>query len=254
LKIIPIKAFTDNYIWAICGEDHCVVVDPGDAAPVIEFLNEHQLTLSAVLITHHHPDHTGGIKTLSDTFPDLSVFGPHNPKIRGITDSLQHQERCFINDLSLQFTVMAAPGHTLDHIMYYTEGLLFCGDTLFSAGCGRLFEGTPEQMTGTLNSITALPADTMIYCTHEYTLANIEFALAVEPQNPSLLEYKDWVTHQRNNDKPSLPTSLQTQLHINPFLRLHQSDVKGYAETLTKSTLTQSVEVFAALRSAKDRF
>jgi len=156
--------------------------------------------------------------------------------------------------LSLQFTVMAAPGHTLDHIMYYTEGLLFCGDTLFSAGCGRLFEGTPEQMTATLNSITALPADTMIYCTHEYTLANIEFALAVEPQNPSLLEYKDWVTHQRNNDKPSLPTSLQTQLHINPFLRLHQSDVKGYAETLTKSTLTQSVEVFAALRSAKDRF
>lgn len=231
-----------------------MVVDPGDAAPVIEFLNEHQLTLSAVLITHHHPDHTGGIKTLSDTFPDLSVFGPHNPKIRGITDSLKHQERCFINDLSLQFTVMAAPGHTLDHIMYYTEGLLFCGDTLFSAGCGRLFEGTPEQMTATLNSITALPADTMIYCTHEYTLANIEFALAVEPQNPSLLEYKDWVTHQRNNDKPSLPTSLQTQLHINPFLRLHQSDVKGYAETLTKSTLTQSVEVFAALRSAKDRF
>lgn len=238
----------------MCENDTCVVVDPGDAEPVLTFLAEHNLTLSAVLITHHHPDHTGGIKALSEAVPGLTVFGPNNPKIKGITQVLQHEDVLYLNDLQLQFSVIAAPGHTLDHIIFYSKGLLFCGDTLFSVGCGRLFEGTPQQMADTLKKIIQLPAETMIYCTHEYTQANIAFALDVEPTNEYLQQYQLWVERQRNNDKPTVPTLLQEQLKLNPFLRLNEGSVKRYAEKRVQNKLTDSVQVFAALRQAKDEF
>lgn len=254
MKIAPIKAFTDNYIWAMYTNEHCVVVDPGDARPVMQFLKEHQLTLSAVLITHHHPDHTGGIKALTQAFPELPVFGPNNPSIDGITQPLQEQDVVYLNELQLECFIMEAPGHTLDHIMFYTKGILFCGDTLFSVGCGRLFEGTPQQMTETLNKITRLPDDTMLYGTHEYTQANIEFALAVEPNNEYLKQYKLWVERQIYNNKPTLPTMLKEQLKLNPFLRLNEKNVKLYADEFAQNFLKDSVQVFAALRQAKDEF
>ena len=254
MKIFPIPAFSDNYIWAMHDESSCVVVDPGDAEVVLAFLQQHNLTLAAILITHHHHDHTGGIQVLSEHYPDIHVFGPSNAKIKGITQALEHNDVVYINELKIEFIVSEIPGHTLDHIMYYTKGLVFCGDTLFSAGCGRMFEGSPAQMRASLKKISDLPEETMIYCTHEYTQANVQFALHVEPNNQYLQRYESWVQRQRGNGIPTIPTSLSEQLQLNPFLRLHEPDIKAFAEQYANNKLTDSVQVFAALRKAKDEF
>lgn len=258
MQITPIPAFTDNYIWALHNELDCVVVDPGDPIVVLEFLATNKLTLRAILITHHHYDHTGGIEALQQHYPDIPVFGPNNPTIKGITQVLQENDVIELPDLQCEFSVIEVPGHTLDHIMYYAKGVLFCGDTLFSCGCGRMFEGTAPQMTNSLAKIQHLPQDTQIYCTHEYTAANIAFAETVEPDNKDLTRYKQWVEQQRNKNAPTLPTSLSEQLQINPFLRLQAHSVKQftqqYARKSGQDTSSDSVQVFATLRKAKDDF
>jgi hydroxyacylglutathione hydrolase len=254
LQVIAIPAYNDNYIWCIRNKNDCVVVDPGDASPVLEYCQTEQLSLCGILITHHHWDHTDGIDALLRIFPKAPVYGPNNQKISQITHALSEGDKVNIPEINLQLAVLEVPGHTLDHIAYYADVGLFCGDTLFSAGCGRLFEGTPNQMFNSLTKLCTLPAQTKVYCTHEYTLANIAFAQAVEPQNLALADYKEWAETQRANGQITLPSSLANELAINPFLRCNQKELIQQVKQNSKDQLNSEQAVFAALRSWKDRF
>ena len=254
IAVHPIPAFTDNYIWCLHDDANAIVVDPGDAEPVLAFIKAKGLTLSAVLITHHHRDHTGGIAKLVSAVPDLPVIGPRGNHIRGITKSVSQGDTVSLPILNLSLQVMEVPGHTLDHIAFFGHGALFCGDTLFSAGCGRLFEGSPEQMYHSLNKLKRLSDSTKIYCTHEYTQANVKFAMAVEPNNVALNEYANWVVSIREQNLPTLPTNLKEQKNINPFLRAHELSVKNAAEAYCENNLADDVAVFAAVRRWKDEF
>jgi len=254
IAITPIRAFTDNYIWCIHNSTHAVVVDPGDAEPVLAHLKQHGLTLAAILITHHHRDHTGGIAKLAAIAPQLPIIGPRGNHIRGITKSVSQGDTVSLPIFDMQLQVMEVPGHTLDHIAFFGHGVLFCGDTLFSAGCGRLFEGSPEQMLHSLNKLKRLPNDTLVYCTHEYTKANVAFALAIEPDNKALTQYEAWVEQQRHDNLPTLPSTLEKEKNINPFLRSHELSVKKAAETFSNSSLSDDAAVFAAVRRYKDEF
>ncbi|MDP5029833.1 MAG: hydroxyacylglutathione hydrolase [Paraglaciecola sp.] len=254
LQISAIKAFQDNYIWCLHNSSYCYVVDPGDAQPVIEFCQTHKLSLKGILITHHHWDHTNGLPELVATFGDITIFGPHNPKIDLINVRVGQGDNLNLPELDLDFTVMEVPGHTLDHIAYYGLGRLFCGDTLFSAGCGRLFEGQPAQMHDSLSQLAALPGDTLVYCTHEYTLANIKFALAVEPNNQALLEYHQWAQAQRATERATLPSSITKELAINPFLRCQLDSVKQALLDHRNTPFSTNEDTFAALRRWKDEF
>jgi hydroxyacylglutathione hydrolase len=252
--IFPIKAFNDNYIWCLHNSSICVVVDPGDAAPVLAFCKDNNLTLIAILITHHHWDHTSGIDALLEVFSDIPVYGPHNPNIKQITHRLSQDANVELQQLGVKFSVLEVPGHTLDHIAYYGDCGLFCGDTMFSAGCGRLFEGSPQQMFDSLAKLTALPASTAVYCTHEYTLANIAFAEAVEPNNQALIEFKNWANLQRENNVATLPSSIQKELAVNPFLRCDSQELVENVNKNTQQILTTEQDIFASLRSWKDNF
>ncbi|QHJ09953.1 Hydroxyacylglutathione hydrolase [Paraglaciecola mesophila] len=254
LKIRPIKAFEDNYIWCLTNGETCVVVDPGDASPVLKYCARNNLILTDILITHHHSDHTGGVNELVNAFEGVTVYGPQNPQIQSITRRLQADDRVQLGSIDVEFRVLEVPGHTLDHIAYVGSCGLFCGDTLFSAGCGRLFEGTPEQMYQSLGKLTALADDTKVFCTHEYTLANLKFALAVDPENENLLNYKGWAESQRVDLKPTLPSTIGQQKEINPFLRTASQAVIAHAEQYAQQTLSTPESVFAALRAWKDNF
>jgi len=254
LKIHPIPAFTDNYIWAIFNETECVVVDPGDANEVLAFLNTHQLTLTSILITHHHHDHTGGIAKLVSTFPALQIFGPNNKKIKGINIYIGEGDNISLFDGKLTLDIIEVPGHTLDHIAYFNDRWVFCGDTLFSAGCGRMFEGTPTMFWHSLSKLKQLHDDTKVFCTHEYTLANLAFALHIDNDNEALCNYKEWAVDMREKKLPTLPTDIRTQKEINPFLRC---DDKTFVATLARKmelTGNTAEEVFAACRLAKDQY
>lgn len=271
INITHIKAFKDNYIWALqpSQSQSVILVDPGQAAPCIEFIEKHNLTLEAILITHHHADHTGGIEALCEYSSaqgrTATVYGPHNQHINGIEVFLKENDMVNITipkasgeQQTLTLSVLELPGHTLDHIAYFFEAeqnkAIFCGDTLFSGGCGRLFEGTPAQMLTSLNKLAALPANTAVYCTHEYTLANLHFALAVEPNNIELIQYFNQVTWQRENEEITLPTSIGHELKINPFLRSVQPDIIESASIYAEKTISSPVEVFTAIRAWKDNF
>lgn len=253
-KVVAIPAFNDNYIWCIHNNKDAVVVDPGDATPVLDYLKTNALNLVGVLITHHHHDHTGGILKLASANTSLVVFGPNGGHIKGITHPLVDGDTATFPSMGLELSVIEVPGHTLDHIAYYGHNALFCGDTLFSAGCGRLFEGTPEQMLHSLNKLAALPDHTMVYCTHEYTAANVAFALAVEPDNQALNNYSKWVSETRSNNVPTLPTTISEQKAINPFLRAHKPSVKASVEAHTNQKLNSDVTVFTEVRRWKDSF
>jgi hydroxyacylglutathione hydrolase len=254
VSVFPIKAFNDNYIWCLHNKTHCTVVDPGDAAPVLAYCQDNQLILSAIIITHHHWDHTGGIDALLAAFPNIPVYGPQNKNIEQITVRLSQGDAIELAQLGVKFSVIEVPGHTLDHIAYYGDIGLFCGDTLFSAGCGRLFEGTPQQMYQSLAKLTALPADTAVFCTHEYTMANIAFAETVEPNNQALIDYKQWANKQRKKNAPTLPSNIQRELAVNPFLRCHSPELVTNVSQNMAATLASEQATFASLRSWKDNF
>jgi hydroxyacylglutathione hydrolase len=254
INIYPIPAFQDNYIWCLSKQGQCVVVDPGDAQPVLEHCTKQGLILSDILITHHHWDHTNGVAQLLEHFPKVKVYGPEYGTIKNLSHKLNEGDKIQLSSLACEFDILYVPGHTLDHIAYYGAAGLFCGDTLFSAGCGRLFEGTAEQMYQSLQKLSKLPAQTAVYCTHEYTLANLAFALKVEPDNADLLDYRQWAEQQRSQGKPTLPSAIGQQLAINPFLRSNVKDVIVTAQQHGGEPLSNPVAVFTELRRWKDNF
>jgi hydroxyacylglutathione hydrolase len=225
IKVTAIPAFADNYIWLLsAGGTGCAVVDPGDAMPVREALRREGLKLAYVLLTHHHPDHIGGAAALAAE-TGAEVFGPHDPRIPGQDRSFGEGETVELPRLGLQFDVLGVPGHTTSHIAFFGHGCLFCGDTLFSVGCGRLFEGSPEQMQESLDKLAALPPDTQVFCGHEYTLSNCDFALQVEPGNEALQRRASAAEAARAAGRITLPSRLGEELAVNPFLRSREPSV-----------------------------
>lgn len=252
ITITAIPAFSDNYFWLIHNTQYAAIVDPGDALPVLAMLEQRQLTLSAILITHHHWDHTNGIKKLIETFPDIPVYGPANEKIPCKTHPLSEKDVVKIPSLDIEFIVMDVPGHTAGHIAYRLHEKLFCGDTLFASGCGRVFDGTMEDLHNSLQKIAALPVNTLIYCAHEYTLDNLGFAQWVEPESKDLSDRIEACHHLLDNDQATVPTPLSLELRCNPFLRTHKASVISQAEKYCKHSLKNSVDVFKTLRTWKD--
>jgi hydroxyacylglutathione hydrolase len=257
VEIIPIPAFADNYIWLLREGTKAVPVDPGDAAPVLDYLAREGLTLTAVLATHHHNDHVGGIPALLARFP-VPIFGPAHETIPGRTRALGEGDQVEVPGLPVTLRVMDIPGHTSGHIAYFGdvngEPSVFCGDTMFASGCGKLFEGTPQQMWTSLSALAALPPSTRVYCGHEYTLANLRFALAVEPDNTALWERQEREQAKRERGVPTLPSTIGLEHATNPFLRAPVPGVKAAAERHIGHPLQGDVETFAALRAWKNAF
>lgn len=256
LNVTPVKAFTDNYIWLIHGRrdrDLVAIVDPGDAQPVMDQLVRDGLGAAAILVTHHHADHVGGISELAGELR-IPVYGPATETIPNCDVSLGEGDRVCLEDMDVEFSVMDCPGHTAGHIAYHGHGALFCGDTLFSAGCGRLFEGTPAQMTSSLEKLAELPDDTRVFCAHEYTLSNLRFAAAVEPENQDIASYTARAEELRAREQATVPSTLGLEKTVNPFLRYREPAVRKAAEAHTGERLDDPVAVFAAVRAWKDRF
>jgi hydroxyacylglutathione hydrolase len=256
LKIEPITAFSDNYIWLLHDATEAWVVDPGDAGAVLTALEAIGKPLRGILVTHHHFDHTGGIADLVALYQP-KVFGPDNPAIDHIDQRLQQGDQLDVLGLSLE--ILEVPGHTLDHIAYFARDqqpvpLLFCGDTLFAGGCGRVFEGTPSMMHASLQRLAALPDNTRIYCAHEYTLANLAFAAAVEPGNTAIADRIEREQTRRRQNQPTVPSILSEELLTNPFLRCDQRNVIRSAERHAGKTLSGTDEVFAQIRDWKNNY
>jgi len=253
LTLRPLPAFEDNYIWTLADADgRAIVVDPGDARPVLDAADA-GLRPVALLLTHHHADHVGGAGAILDRF-DIPCFAPVDERIPRASRRVGDGERVAVPELGLEFDVLEIPGHTRTHIAFHGGGHLFCGDTLFSMGCGRLFEGTPAQMLASLDRLAALPGDTRVCCTHEYTLGNLKFATAVEPGNSQLSLYRQQCELMRLNGKPTLPSSIALELAINPFLRTRQPAVAQAAHGYDGADPADPVAVFAALRQWKNEF
>lgn len=251
--VTPIRAFRDNYIWCIRRGNHASVVDPGDAGPVLQYLQSEQLELTAILATHHHNDHVGGNERLLSQY-SVPVFGPAEETIPGITHKLREGEEIVVPGIGQALHVLDIPGHTRGHIAYVGGGLLFCGDTLFSCGCGKLFEGTPEQMYRSLAKLSSLPGKTRVYCGHEYTLSNIRFAEAADPGNPAIGQLRVSAQAALDRGEPSLPSTIEMERAANPFLRTHLPELAASASRFAGRPLTKPVEVFAMLREWKNRF
>lgn len=264
LSISAIPAFTDNYIWCVVSEEagKALVIDPGEAAPVERFLDERNLELDTILVTHHHPDHVGGVKALAEKYNPRSIYGPAKSPFKGIKTPVREGDKVPWNGLS--FRVYEVPGHTLDHIAYYTESdmiggapALFCGDTLFASGCGRLFEGTPAQMRHSLDKFRSLAPEALVYCAHEYTLASLRFALDLLPEDKGLQQLEEQCQAMRERNEPTIPTTLATELACNPFLRWDDDSVIRMVEKRNIQVapeLGDADRIFAMIRKAKDRF
>lgn len=255
LEISPIHAFDDNFIWLLRkpGYNGCVVVDPGDEEPVIDLLKAQNLTLDAILVTHKHGDHVGGLEALKAYAPDTIIYGPKDEPIKHLDVELVGGQEVVLEGLETTFIVMDVPGHTEGHIAYYGENSLFCGDTIFAGGCGRVFSGTHEQLSKSLQAIGGLPADTQLYCAHEYTLVNLGFALLVEPENPALLKRIKADEAKREKNLPTVPSSVQLELQTNPFMRTDVVMVIKAAEKWRGGSLMGPDAVFHALRDWKDK-
>ena len=256
LEVQPIAAYSDNYIWLLFDPQtrRAFVVDPGDAQPVLATLEALDLDLAGVLITHHHFDHVGGLETLREKYSP-QVYGPDNPAISGIDHVLAAGD--VITVLGLEFQILEVPGHTLDHIAYFHPAqipLLFCGDTLFAGGCGRVFEGTPAMMHESLQILAALPPATRVYCAHEYTMANLGFARAVEPDNEALRQRIAEAEATRGRNEPTVPSDLALELATNPFLRCAETALQDSLAEQGKLEGRGGSEVFAAVRAWKDNF
>ncbi|MDD5324549.1 MAG: hydroxyacylglutathione hydrolase [Polaromonas sp.] len=259
MYLIPIPAFADNYLWLLHNGRRALVVDPGDAEPVFRFLTQHALQLESILVTHHHADHTGGVDALRQAC-SANVYGPAAERMPQPYTPLRNGDTA--HTLGMNFQALDVPGHTAGHIAFYTPAcqidgtskpLLFCGDTLFSGGCGRLFEGSPAQMLASLEKLAALPGDTLVCCAHEYTLSNLRFALAVEPDNADLAAYYAYCMRLREKGVPTLPTTIAQELLINPFLRTRQATIMAAARRFDASAHDNSA-VFAAIRQWKNEF
>lgn len=254
LKITPIPAFENNYFWVIQpdpAQANVLVVDPGAAQPVLDYLETHRLTLDSILITHRHNDHIGGINSLLARFP-VSVYGPRSDAIPQVSVFLEHGDQ--FESGGLNFRVIAVPGHTWEHIAFYLphHRVLFCGDALFAGGCGRRFDGTAEVMWASLQKLAALPDDTLIYCAHEYTLSNLRFAAAVEPDNTVLLERLNQVERLRADHQITLPSTILLEKRTNPFLRCQEDGIKVFIEARLGKRPDSAAEAFGALRTIKD--
>ena len=252
-NVTPIPAFDDNYIWLLQRPGHreVVLVDPGDADPVSARLDANDLVPTAILVTHHHYDHVGGVGELAARF-DPAVYGPAEESIATITHPVGEGDVIELPALGASLRVLDVPGHTRGHVAYLGEGRLFCGDTLFAAGCGRLFEGTPQQMQASLEKLRRLPDETLVYCAHEYTQANLDFARVVEPDNPALLSRIETERERRRRGEPTVPSILGLEKATNPFLRYLEPDVIAAAERHAGRTLDGPIEVFATVRAWKD--
>jgi len=251
LRVEPIRALRDNYIWCIRDASHAAIVDPGDAAPVFDYLARENLALVAILNTHHHADHVGGNRELLQRFP-VPIFGPRMEAITSVTRPVDDGDLVAIPELEVQFSVIGIPGHTRGHAAYYGANILFCGDTLFGCGCGKLFEGTAAEMHSSLSKLAALPGQTRVFCGHEYTLANIAFAKEVDRDNRELLERE-----KRDREAPqgiTLPSTIACEKATNPFLRCEEPAIVTAASTHAGKELADPVDVFAEIRHWKDNF
>ncbi len=256
LQISVLPAFEDNYLWLIhspIAPEQVLAVDPGDADVIQHALDRNQLSLHGLLITHHHADHTGGITRLAERH-QIPVFGPTTEAIAGLTHRVSQGQRVQFDEIGLDFEVLDTPGHTAGHIVYTGHGSLFCGDTLFSAGCGRLLGGSAGQMTASLQKLAGLPESTAVYCAHEYTVSNLQFAAAVEPDNLWVKAHQAECAALRAAGKATLPTSIGLELRINPFLRLTAETVRNAAERHAGRKLNSEAETFAVLRDWKNHF
>ena len=255
LKVSAVRAFADNYIWLIHSPrdaTQVVAVDPGDARPVESALAA-GLKLSGILITHRHADHVGGVERLAQQHA-VQIFGPSNEAVPGDPTRVREGDSAPFTALGLEFRVLDIPGHTAGHVAYVGHGAVFCGDTLFSAGCGRVFEGTLEQMLQSLAKLASLPEETYVYCGHEYTVANLNFARAVEPENLESVEYLEECRRRRTRNEATVPSTIRRERNVNPFLRCHQQSVKQAAEAKAGRRLQNATEIFAVIRQWKDGF
>lgn len=256
LSILTVPAFDDNYLWIIHDGQRAAVVDPGDAAPIISALAQHNLELCAILLTHHHPDHIGGVPALLK-HKSVTVYGPSNDGITAVTHPLSQHELLHLPEINLNLEIIEVPGHTLGHIAYFAplQHWLFCGDTLFAGGCGRLFEGTPAQMLHSLDQLAALPDDTGVYCAHEYTMSNLRFAKEIEPKNQALLARIKREQAKRDQGIPTVPSQIGLEKQTNPFLRSREPAVVARLLEAEKISEGQNeVSTFAALRSWKNNY
>jgi hydroxyacylglutathione hydrolase len=256
LQVTPVRAFADNYIWLIHSPrdaSKVVAVDPGDAEPVERALADRNLTLAGILLTHRHADHVGGVADLLQRRA-VPVFGPAGEATPGEPTRVRQGDRVAIDSVGLEFSVLDVPGHTAGHIAFVGHGALFCGDTLFSAGCGRVFEGTAEQMVDSLAKFAALPPETLVYCGHEYTVNNLKFALAVEPHNAEVTRYMEECRDKRARDEATIPSDIRRERNVNPFLRCDRQSVKQAAEDKAGRRLQSTTEIFAVIRQWKDGY
>lgn len=255
MKIVPIQAFNDNYIWCLgnTGSNSVVVIDPGDAAPVLSYLQRHGLGLSAILVTHKHQDHIGGITRLTGLYPGIPVYGPCLEVVEGVTVKVGEGESIELLEIAATLEVLDVPGHTQGHVAYLDKEVLFCGDTLFAAGCGRVFSGTHAQLYASLKKIASFLPATRLYCAHEYTLDNLGFAAWVEPESVALKQRIERDRASRRAGLPTVPSTLKEELATNPFLRCHIPQVIKAAEKYAGTQLLNGEAVFTALRNWKDR-
>jgi hydroxyacylglutathione hydrolase len=253
IEIWPIPVLGDNYVWVLqpAGGAEVAVVDPGDGAPVLAALSERGLGLAAILITHHHADHTGGVRTLVNRW-SCPVYGPAAESIAAVDRPVRHGDRIMLSESLGDMEVLEVPGHTAGHVAYSSDGAVFCGDTLFAGGCGRVFEGTPDQMVDSLNRIVSLGPATQVYCAHEYTVSNLRFASTVEPGNAALATRLDHAMLQRKSGTPTVPSTIEIELETNPFLRCGEHTVIDAAQNHIGRELSGEVEVFTVVRAWKD--
>jgi hydroxyacylglutathione hydrolase len=253
LQVIPLRAFKDNYVWTLRSGSSVAVVDPGEAQPVLDYLAAEKVRLVAILATHHHQDHVGGIAELLDA-GKVPVYGPRGEPIATLSQAVGGGDRVSLEQLGVSFEVLDIPGHTRAHVAYYGANMLFCGDTLFACGCGKAFEGTPQQLYASLEKLMALPDETLVYCGHEYTMSNIRFAKAVEPDNAALVEREASDARLRADNRPTLPSTIAREKATNPFVRVSRPAVVASANKYLGKRVSDPASVFAALRQWKNEF
>jgi hydroxyacylglutathione hydrolase len=253
VEVFPVRAFNDNYVWTLISGENAAVVDPGDATPVLEYLRAQKLTLTAILNTHHHADHVGGNEALLRQYR-VPVYGPHDERIATVSHRLREGDRFMLDGIGIELSVLEIPAHTRSHIAFFGADMLFCGDTLFACGCGRLFEGTPQDMYDALAKLTALPDRTRVYCGHEYTLSNIRFARAVDPDNALLVQWEQQAAAQRERGEVTLPSTIGREKAANPFVRCGEPAVIAGASRHAGKALADAVSVLAEIRHWKNNF